>query len=64
MKTLNTFTRKGFVINQVRYNESIIGKHYAIEITFNDSEIKTIDGLTLDASADIFMDEVIKLNKL
>jgi hypothetical protein len=63
MKTINTYQRKGFVINQVRYDEATLGGHYAVEVTYNDMNILTMDGLTLDASNEAFLEEIKKLNR-
>jgi acetolactate synthase regulatory subunit len=58
MKILNTFQHKGFVVNQVRYDEATLGGHYAVEMTCNDINILTIDGLTLNTSIEAFKQEV------
>ena len=63
MKTINTYQRKGFVINQVRYDEATLGGHYAVEVTYNDMNILTMDGLNLDASNEAFLEEIKKLNR-
>jgi hypothetical protein len=63
MKTINTYQRKGFVINQVRYDEATLGGHYAVEVMYNDMNILTMDGLTLDASNEAFLEEIKKLNR-
>lgn len=63
MKTINTYQKKGFVINHVRYDEPTLGGHYAIEVTYNDLEVMSIDGLSLDASIEAFNEEVKSLNR-
>ena len=63
MKTINTYQRKGFVINQVRYDIPFFGGHYSVEVSYNDNEIFVKDGLTLDASTEVFKEEIEKLNR-
>jgi len=63
MKTINTYQRKGFVINQVRYDEPVLGGNYAIEVTYNDRTVFEKDGLTLSASHEVFQEEINKLNR-
>ena len=63
MKTINTYQRKGFVINQVRYDMPLFGGNYSVEVSYNDNEIFVKDGLTLDASTKVFEEEIEKLNR-
>lgn len=63
MKTINTYQKKGFVINHVRYDEATLGGHYAVEVTYNDLEIMSVDGLSLDASIEVFNEEINNLNR-
>lgn len=63
MKTINTYQKKGFVINQVRYDEANLGGNYSVEVTYNDNIIFEKDGLTLDASIEVFTEEINKLNR-
>lgn len=63
MDTINTYQRKGFVINQVRYDMPSFGGNYSVEVSYNDNEIFVKDGLTLDASTEVFKEEIDKLNR-
>lgn len=63
MKTINTYQKKGFVINQVRYDMPYLGGNYSVEVTYNDNNIFTKDGLNLDASIEVFKEEIEKLNR-
>lgn len=63
MKTINTYQKKGFVINQVRYDMPYLGGNYSVEVTYNDNNIFTKDGLNLDASIEVFKEEIDKLNR-
>jgi hypothetical protein len=63
MKTINTYQGKGFVINQVVYDEPKLGGSYAIEVTYNDNMVFEKDCLTLDASNEIFLEEINNLNR-
>lgn len=61
MKTINTYQKNGFVINQVKYTNPT--PHYSIEVTYNDNEITTIDSLDLEASTEAFNEEIKKLHR-
>ena len=58
MKTINTYQRKGFVINQVRYDMPLFGGNYSVEVSYNDNDIFIKDGLTLDASIEVFKERL------
>lgn len=63
MKTINTYQKKGFVINQLRYDDANLGGNYSVEVTYNDNIIFEKDCLTLDASREVFLEEINNLNR-